>query len=545
MLGSALLVAAVVVITVSFELFDPDLWTHLVLGKAILQLHQVPDRHAWIWPTYAEPEISPSWLFQVLVWPLWSMAGVLGLFALRWLSALAVSGLTWASARRMGARGFAALGVLLLCVVQLGIRSQIRPEGLVTVLIALEIYLLESARLGGRDRTLWIVAVLWAWANLHVSSPLGFLILGAYGIDEAVRSRRADHTDHPDRGRLRRLIAIGLAGLAVSLANPFGWRTLWLPFDYFLHLRHEPLTADVLELRPFPLHQLVGRGLILPLVAWALLTLIRPGRRRPDVAEILLCLSFTALAFQSRRFIGFYLVTAAPFLMRDVDAWLTAIGERGGRGRGWRAPIWARAALLAVLCVAVAYRRWTQPDPRIGVSINYENVPVGACDFMAAENVRGRAFNPFESGGYLLYRFWPDRTRLPFIDTQMSGGPRNRFLYWQALTNPTVGWTRLDAQFRFDYVLMGRLLAPDHPLLDVLDADTSLALVFADDAAALFVRRREARWPRSPRALRTPRRRPGAGSWCRPSSAVVSTHRSAPGSRASWSDARPHRPGTR
>src|SRR5439155_813618 len=50
--------------------------------------------------------------------------------------------------------------------------------------------------------------------------------------------------------RTGRLGVVLLASAAVSFLNPFGWRALWQPFDFFLHLRHEALYQSVGELMP-------------------------------------------------------------------------------------------------------------------------------------------------------------------------------------------------------------------------------------------------------------------------------------------------------
>jgi len=52
------------------------------------------------------------------------------------------------------------------------------------------------------------------------------------------------------------------------------------------------------------------------------------------------------------------------------------------------------------------------------------------------------------------------------------------------------GWAPLDQRFHFDYALMDRRRHARTTLLEGLDADTTWALVFVDDAAALYVRRR-------------------------------------------------------
>jgi tetratricopeptide (TPR) repeat protein len=114
---------------------------------------------------------------------------------------------------------------------------------------------------------------------------------------------------------------------------------------------------------------------------------------------------------------------------------------------------------------------------------------VRAADFMAEHGVRGRGFNDL-GGAYLAWRFWPERERLPFITgTLETVTPEDRRLYTMAQKH-SVAWRELDARHRFEYVVLSRYHAGMGQLLDFLDADTtSWALVFADDAAAVYLRR--------------------------------------------------------
>src|SRR5439155_20598741 len=138
-IAAALIAAACVLYTVTYRIGDTDLWQHLVVGKAIWKLHQIPQRQIWTWPTFGVPYVLPSWGFRALLWPLWAAGGVTGLFAWRWLTTLVTFALLWAVARRMGARGFAPLVVLVVAGLVLRMRAQVRPETLAGVLFALEI----------------------------------------------------------------------------------------------------------------------------------------------------------------------------------------------------------------------------------------------------------------------------------------------------------------------------------------------------------------------------------------------------------------------
>src|SRR5262245_14374918 len=88
--------AAAIVLSVSFRLADTDLWQLLVVGKATWSLHRIPTTDLWAWPHHGAPQVASSWLFRALLWPLWDLGGVAGLYAWRWASTLAAFALVWA-----------------------------------------------------------------------------------------------------------------------------------------------------------------------------------------------------------------------------------------------------------------------------------------------------------------------------------------------------------------------------------------------------------------------------------------------------------------
>jgi tetratricopeptide (TPR) repeat protein len=469
------------VVTVTYRIYDPDLWENLTVGRAIWELHGPPRTQLWTWPTYGAPDVAWAWGFSALLWPVWATGGVTGLFAWRWLTTLAAFGLLWAAARRMGARGFLPLVVMTLGALVWRPRSQVRPETLVAALLALEIWILESRRHGGKDRALWLVPIQWAWLNAHSSYFIGLALIG-FHLLEAWRGARRGAAASAPRPRAMPLVLAIVGSVAVSFLNPYGWRLPWQPIDFFLHHRAEPIFQGIGELGPVSWSLWWSTGLPLLVAGWPLLLVARARRSGVDLAEVLCCLFFTALALPAERFAGFYGLVAAPFVSRDLaelfprPAWLR------------QAPAAASAALAALACVAVCVLEWMRPGVAIGIGFQWNRYPVAACDFMAAHDVRGRGFNSFDQGGYLLHRFWPDRTRLPFIDVHQAGTPRDRYAYAWARQS-RAAWRELDLRHRFDYALRGRVGTGPDSLLDALDEDPGWALVFLDDVAALYVRR--------------------------------------------------------
>jgi hypothetical protein len=384
------------------------------------------------------------------------------------MAVLATFALLWAAARRAGARGATALVVLSWCGLVYRLRTDIRPELAAGVLFALSLWILETRRSGGRDFRPWLVLVSAAWANAHISWYLLFVLWGLYLLDSA-------------GGRPWRWIALALAA---ALANPWGWRTLWQPFEFALRWRGEPIFLEIGELQPLDWSAHVRDGLVPMLAFWVLLAAWRARRRGLDRIEAAGGLLFTAAAIDSQRFLGTLVLFAAPFLARDLDAWIAA-----RRWPRWSASTAARGALTAAACLGLGVPEWTRPELPLAVALDTEALPVAACDFVAAHGVRGRALNDLHLGGYLLWRFWPERDRLPFITTQPENArPEDRDGLARALVSESA-WRALDRRCRFDWALLDRSPSPGERLLDYVDADTSFVPVFEDDAAAVLVRR--------------------------------------------------------
>jgi Flp pilus assembly protein TadD len=490
----AVAVAALCVLaSVTYAIHDPDIWQHLVVGRTIWQTHAIPHTQIWTWPTYGVPDVLPSWLFRAALWPFYEAGGTFGLFVWRWLSTLGAFALMWLATRRMGATGVAPLLMLVWCALFWRQRSQMRPETFAALLLAAQVLLLETRRaraaagqpatfatsgpLARLDLAWALVPIALVWANAHISYYLGFVIGGAYLLDDLFR---------PHQRRRPGALVLALAGAAAaSFVNPFGWRALAQPLEYFTVWRHEPVYQTIGELAPtltyWDVHLRDG------LFAWvAVLVLGALWRWRThgfDRAQAVLLAVCLVQAFGTHRFLGYAALTLAPFAARDMAAWL---GEQR-----WppalAAPL-SRAALVAASCVALTLPTLLQP--LVGLSYGWVPTlyPERAADWIERHGVRGRAFNVFAHGGYLLHRFHPERDRLPFMDIHQAGTKEIRHLYAWGLQDRRA-WGELDRRYRFDWVVLNRVLPGEPDLADFLDADSTWALVFADDAAALWLRR--------------------------------------------------------
>ena len=462
---------ACILATVTFQLVESDFWQHLLVGKAIWTTHSIPTRQLWSWPTWGaiDTTSSYSWAFRAMLWPVWSAGGLLGLYGWRWLTTALTFVVLWLTARTLGARGLSQYLVLVMAALLYRQRTQVRPETLAGLLFAFTLWLLERRRQRATDTRLALMATVWAWANVHVSYFFGPLLMALYAL--------GDRRGTPARPSLWPALA---GAVALCFVNPYGWRAVWQPFHFMSDLRAEPFFRTIGEMRPIDWHSNLANGFPVLLAGWAALQLGRWVSRRGDWIELALFGLFTWQALATNRFIGYWSIVAAPFVARDLGDWLA----------GWRRapPPWVRSAGVATACVLILPAELARPDLPPGIGIAANSYPRGACDFIAAHDLHGRVFNNFESGGYLLWRFWPDRSRLPFMDIHQSGTADERRAYLFAETRPE-GWQAVERRYDPEIVMWHRLHARGDALLDYLDADSALVLVFADDAAALYVRR--------------------------------------------------------
>ena len=468
---------AVVIVSVTFQMYEYDFWQHLTFGKALWLSHRIPMTQLWTWPDHGVPVDNPSWGFSALIWPFWVFGGTSGLVVWRWLSVITVFVFLWKSARALGVRSVVPLVVLVLCALVYRQRSQVRPETLAAMLLAFEIWLLTTRR-GPGWRDLALVATALVWANVHLSWYLGLAVLllhtfaPRFGGDPASRARAAG---------LERVV---LAALAVSFVNPFGWRTLWRPFAFALFGRHDPLLSGISELQPLDWRANWSNGLPLLMAGWPALLIWRWRRAGRDPVELGTALLATTLAFLGTRFVATYAVLAAPWIARDFDDWW-----RARRAVPTAASAWPAALVTSALCIVLPLYEWQHFEHKLGFGFDAARYPVAACDFMEQHEVRGHGINDFYLGGYLLWRFWPDSTRLPFIDIHPEDKAAPvRLAYQKAFTSAS-GWAALDGQYRFDYALLSRSYLRTYGLLDLLDMHPDWALVFVDDVAALYVKR--------------------------------------------------------
>src|SRR5262249_17249776 len=150
--------------------------------------------------------------------------------------------------------------------------------------------------------------------------------------------------------------------------------------------------------------------------------------RRFDLPEALTCAFLTAHTLFNERFSGALVVAMVPYLSRDLSEIAGSLRPPVTLRAALRSPpIRAGVATAGMLLASVP--GWGDPRHPPGIGFVATVYPGAACDFIEQHEVRGRMFSPYYFGGYVLWRFWPERDRLPFMDIHQSGTRADRDLY--------------------------------------------------------------------------------------------------------------------
>ena len=415
------------------ESSDSDTWWHLKTGQYILQQHKLPVPDPFSWTTYLGKPAYPGeettryfnltheWLSQVMLYGAFAVAGFKGLILMRafWLTGFcAIAGLI--AYRRTG-DFYRALGVGLATVCVLRNFVADRPQYVTYVFLALTILILESRK------RLWLLLPLFLiWANCHAGFIMGWVVMGAYCAESLfLRFRGKLAVDE------RRLWAMCLGSIAISALNP----NLFNVIPVLRYYRQSPMQSSIWEwqmpkyweLSPFTI-MLYGSALLLLTnwrksrpVDWLLLLVFGASGlmatrnifliglwgpiligaylpkwddHRTKLVERVLALALAAVSLYFLSFLFTLPVLAA------IAAAVFLIGFK-------KYPA-AAEALVALLLIGGTF---FQIHGKYGFQFRGADwkYPKAAADFLLEHHIKGKIFNTYGQGGYLLWRLWPEQ----------------------------------------------------------------------------------------------------------------------------------------
>lgn len=466
-----------------------DLFWHLAAGQHIVESGAVPRGDPFSFTATGTSWVDHSWLFQVVLWSAWELAGVWGPWVLKLGCAAALAALLVRHLARWRVPPAAMVVVLLVALQGLRFRLMFRPELVTLLLVALAAALLCPTP-GRRMRwaPLWLIPLTALWINAHGGALVAPLLVAAC-LGGTLLRRCSGATGSTPPGWWKTLtVAMVGSGLAL-LVNPYGAQVLAVPF------RLNAIVGQPWADNPEWVWPPDPRTFTLFYLTAAVLTFLavrRVGKWEPSA----LALGFLgfALALSSVRHVGLFFVLM-PFAVAPLLA--------GARGWGKVRPAMVQGLVLAGIVWLAWAPGWLALAPRagtLGPGLESGRYPVQAVDFLEREATPPRMFNEVAFGGYLIWRF-PERK--VFIDgrneiypellQEIHAGMRDVQSFWEL----TRRW-QLDAAL-LRYPRLGTVVGYPQPgggqrevvrsWSEVFFPSRDWALVYWDDTAMVRVRR--------------------------------------------------------
>jgi hypothetical protein len=436
--------AAVIALRYAEPILDNDLFWHFAYAQQMLEHHTlVPDHTLYSWTPANNRTIYCTWLSELALFGLWKMFGLTGLFVLRYLVIAAITGLFWSTIRRARfALSPATLLVVLILVVTAYTGSLQKPElfSLLFFHVVLWCYFrAKFAARDGEDPRLWFYAVplmMLIWANTHGAHILLAPLLAATAIGEILSRRFSPDIAFSRRQLTHLLSAWALCALAVCL-TPYG---IAYPLQNLAEFAPWAKTAPsaVWNNAYLPIYatgatDLLSLPQIFALLAVAVIVLyLFDARRRGGCAYVDYALGLSLVAYLP---LSVQLVRASylwPALACYAIVYLARLA-RGGHdsverpsffpSRWWKhGQIFAMIAFSTV-ALRVGYDAYARPEAGswLGFGVSYHS-PVPEAEYLAQRKLDTRFYNTFDSGGYLLWRLYPqyrvmvDSRSFPYLD---------------------------------------------------------------------------------------------------------------------------------
>ncbi len=495
----------------AWRTIEPDLWGHIQYGEDWLYYGSMPRTATHTYSTPDYPWINHENIFELAVALGQRWIGGTGLMIFKCVSGLWLLALMIRHARRRDVPLMGAVAAMVPVSAGLAEFWLMRPQLFSFLCFGLLMLIFESAfqkwnvptKAAGKPRgriLILTVPLMIFWTNSHGGFLAGLCVvlalLGLRGIEAVWHHRRAA------TGTVILFAIIGAASIAAVFANPYGWELPWWMLVSLSQPRPEVSEwANVLD----------GGVTAFPFIALSVLTILSIvlTKKRRDWVELTVLfliavqtlghvrhLAFFALAF------GFWMPEHLMSLWHRLVDWRPTLGQHEPLSA--KAERWIGLELIAVAAVLgglLGYNLWN-------FGVDRTKYPVDAVEFMARENIQGRAVVTFDWAQYAFAALHPGTTvgfdgRYDTCYPQVVVDMNFDLLFGKDMSRrhrgKDSGPVDSDRVLEFgkpNLVLLDRTV--DQPAIEHMATRTDWTLLYQDALSALYGRRSEFDDPSSP-----------------------------------------------
>jgi len=394
-------------VPLSLNLVDPDLWGHVQYGEDWLAEGALPRTASHTFTAPDHPWINHENLAELAFAEGYRLLGAHGLLIAKCLWGMAILlAMAWV-ANRHKVHPFAVWPLLLLVAANLQAFFPVRPQLLSFALCAAALVVLDRAFCKWQESKsvrwplLWMLPlVVLVWVNAHGGFALGLCVVGAYlggRILEVTFAKRKSAWP-----TVLGLSALGLACVAATLANPYGWH-----LHHWLVMSLGQPRPEITEWAPPKMEDPIFWQWI-ALLAVTLISHVATQLRRDWVKITILAL----VAWQSAehlRHIAFLALLCGFWLPPHLQSALARLRPSSDTKlpTATLSP-WLRRTVVAVLLAAIGLQSFALNRLWSDFPVERNRYPVDALQFMADRGLEGKLVVSFNWAQYAIAALSPE-----------------------------------------------------------------------------------------------------------------------------------------
>jgi hypothetical protein len=408
----------------SIKLWDYDFWWHLATGKYIVENTALPDKDPFsfvsnldenknINPTREKLILKSYWLSQILFYKIYNGFNEKGIILLRSFILFLVVFFIFLWFRRQKVSFYIIFPFVFLVFSHTMKFTGERPVLFTVLFSVLIFFILDNFKHRKGKLIFFLIPLMLLWANMHGGFILGIVFIFAFIVGETL-NYFIFKKGEINKKALMTLLIVGIIAIAFSAINPNG-------FDAFLTVtkQNKIFQAGVQEYySPFYLYKyhvrLIDWEYIILLVFFPILALLR--NKKIDIVYYLLLGGLLFMSVTALRFTIYYICIGTMISGRELHCLLEGYFRKGSVNKFKFELITSFLILISSLLFTFGFLNF---DKITFAKATTLSVPKGAADFIESNNIQGNMYNDMAFGGYLIWRFYPQKTAFKaFIDTR-------------------------------------------------------------------------------------------------------------------------------
>jgi hypothetical protein len=479
----------VLVILLSLWLIsDIDIGFHLRGGQWMLENSTFHKNDVFTYTVNQNEYIAMHWLFQVLLYAVFTFSSYGGLTILKTLLIVSVFLLIFIRMKTFGVPMWLSTITLFATVFVMILRFTLRPEIFSWILLLFTLIIMDQYFYYNKNYLFWLLVVQLFWVNLHPLFIFGWVIIGAYLLSISFHRRNLNLP----------LLKWFILSVAVSVLNPYFFRGIGFPFYLFTRLQSSNIfKSTIAELQsPWVAGATVNmaspQGLSLYLyyvITFVSFALVLITYKKRKIHEYLLLGAFFYLSFMAIRNIPFFIFIAVQLItvsLRDIN-----IGFKGVLEKIKQKKFVPRALPLVFSIFIIHFYPRIITDAfyvswryalKFGVGLDNYSHPVGAADFIVTNNLGGRIINDLNTGSWFIWKL----PQPVFIDGRLEVMKESFYQKYLESMYPG-GLQKLIVKYKpemiiFDYAAL-------YPWNNQLVTMTDWRVIYWDETAIIYAHR--------------------------------------------------------